>query len=189
MSDQTAPQPLTDQQLDEILDTGLGWLYDTVQPDDAHQHHLGIVFHLPEANRWYGFVPEGARSLPVVSVDVLTVEWIDNGPNGLGTPGNPLELGELDVLAAGLRRRGVESSGTWNGHPGATGSVGLVRPAHPTLVAAVDRYRRGCVVHPERSVFCDCEAWRAEGARIVRPAPFPVAAVVSSAAGTPGNTR
>lgn len=159
----------TNQQLDEILDTGLGWLYDTVQPDDAHQQHHGIVLHLPEVNRWYGFCPDGARHLPVVSVNVIKPEWIDNGFNRPSTLANPLGSDELPQLAEELRRRGFESFGTWNGHPSDTGSVGLVREAHPTLTAAVQRYHRGCTAHPERSVFCDCEHWRAEGARIIRP--------------------
>ncbi|MFD4786573.1 hypothetical protein ACFWN1_05725 [Streptomyces sp. NPDC058459] len=150
-----------------LLDTGLGWLFDTVQPGDCHQHHLGIVLHLPEANRWYGFIPEGTRALPVVSVAVTKVDWIDDGP--LQVPANPLRPDELPALAGELRDRGFESFGTWNGHPGATGSVGLIRPAHPTLVGAVDRYRRGCITHPKQSVFCDCEDWRAEAARANDP--------------------
>ncbi|CAL9664270.1 hypothetical protein SUDANB1_07130 [Streptomyces sp. enrichment culture] len=153
-----------------ILDTGLGWLFDTVQPDDAHTDHHGIVLGLPEANRRYGFCPSGYRSRTVVVVDVAKVEWIDNGPNDLKTPANPIEAGELDALADELRRRGYEVDTTWNGHPGVTGSVGLARTAHPTLVAAVDRYRRGCTVHPRRTVFCDCEHWNAGFRRIVRPA-------------------
>lgn len=155
--------------LARILDTGLGWLYDTVQPDDAHQQHHGITLGLPEANRWYGFCPDGARHLPVVIVNVSKPRWIDNGFNQPMTLANPLDPDELPALADELRRRGFESYSTWNGHPGDSGSVGLVRPAHPTLVAAVERYHRGCTVHPNRSVFCDCEQWTAGFRRVVRP--------------------
>jgi hypothetical protein len=157
--------------LSTALDTGLNWLYETAQPDDAHQQHHGIVLHLPEANRWYGFCPTGANNLPVVSVDVIKVEHKLDG-DGDYIPANPLKPDELAALATELEQRGYTVASTWNGHPGVTGSCGLRRPAHPTLVAAVDRYRRGCVVHPERSVFCNCEAWRAESNRIVRP-PLP----------------
>lgn len=150
--------------LAHILDTGLQWLYETVQPDDAHQQHHGITISHPEANRIYGFCPTGAMNLPVVFVDVAKPEYRDHLP-----PANPLEPDELATLAAELERRGFAMRTTWNGHPGITGSVGLVRPAHPSLVAAVDRYRRGCTVHPQRSVFCDCEHWTAEGRRIVHP--------------------
>lgn len=160
--------------LESILGTGLQWLYDTVQPDDAHQQHHGITLGLPSANRVYGFCPAGWSNLPVVSVDVAKVEHkVDS--DGDWVPANPLEPDELEALATELKLRGFETSHTWNGHPGVTGSCGLRRLAHPSLVSAVDRYRRGCVVHPQRSVFCDCEAWRAEGARIVRPAFGPAA--------------
>lgn len=155
-----------------VLDTGLGWLYDTAQPDDARTDHHGIVLHLPDANRWYGFSPTGANHLPVVSVDVAKVEHKLDA-DGDYIPANPLEPDELAALAAELEQRGHKVDSTWNGHPGVSGSVGLVRPAHPTLVAAVDRYRRGCTVHPERSVFCDCEAWTAGFSRVVQPAHLP----------------
>lgn len=150
--------------LKAVLDTGLSWLYETIQPDDAHQQHHGITISHPEANRYYGFCPDGFEHRPVVSVNVAKPEFQDYGP-----PANPLRPDELFDLATELERRGYTVRTTWNGHPAITGSVGLVRDAHPTLVAAVQRYHRGCTVHPERSVFCDCEAWRAEGARIVRP--------------------
>ncbi|MFD5221432.1 hypothetical protein ACFWMH_27705 [Streptomyces tendae] len=161
--------------LSRILDAGLEWLYETVQPDDAHQQHHGIILRLPDANRWYGFSPAGVRNRPVVSVDVTKKEYRFDS-DGDSIPANPLEPGELEALADELRRRGFDVDGTWNGHPGTTGSVGLARPAHPSLVAAVDRYRRGCTVHPQRGVFCDCEHWIAEGRRIVgpnQPAPTP----------------
>jgi hypothetical protein len=151
-----------------VLDVGLGWLFDTVQPDDAHQQHHGITLGLPDMNRLYGFCPAGYANLPVVSVNVAKVEY-QPGSNGYDVPANPLELAELEALAAELEQRGYVVASTWNGHPAVTGSVGLAQRAHPSLVAAVDRYRRGCTVHPERSVFCDCEAWRAEGARVIHP--------------------
>lgn len=174
---------MTDQHrtLARILDAGLGWLYDTVQPDDAHQQHHGITIGLPSANRLYGFCPTGSANLPVVIANVAKPEL---RPYDL--PLNPLAPDELFDLATELERRGFTVRTTWNGHPAITGSVGLVRPAHPTLVAAVERYHRGCVVHPERSVFCDCETWNAEGARIVQPVPRPA---VPSAADTTGQQR
>lgn len=159
----------TPDTLATVLDTGLGWLYDTVQPDDAHATHHGIVLRLPDANRIYGFYPESTLKRPVVVADVAKVEWIDNGPNRLKTPANPIEPDELKALAVELERRGFLVQDAWNGHPGITGSVGLDRPAHPTLLAAVDRYRAGCLEHPDRSVFCDCDAWNAGFRRVVQP--------------------
>lgn len=156
--------------LADILTTGLHWLYETEQPDDAHQQHHGITLGLPAANRYYGFCPTGAAGLPVVSVNVAKPVLRDYAP-----PANPIEPGELSALGDELRACGYAVRDTWNGHPAITGSVGLVRPAHPTLLAAVERYRRGCPDHPDRSVFCSCDAWRAEAARIVRPMVAPAA--------------
>lgn len=147
-----------------VLDLGLHWLYETVQPDDAHQQHHGESL-ATEGNRIYRFIPSGARKLPVVVVDVAKVEW--TGPDHDRYPADPLGPSELDALAGELRRRGLPVDATWNGHPGITGSVGLARPAHPSQVAAVERYIRGCLDHPKRSVFCDCEAWRAGFRRVV----------------------
>ncbi|MGW3400764.1 hypothetical protein [Streptomyces zhihengii] len=162
---------MTDRTLAEVLDAGLGWLFDTVQPDDAHQQHHGITIGLPHANRIYGFCPTGAANLPVVVVDVAKPEL---RPYAL--PLNPLGPDELFDLSSEMERRGFKVRKTWNGHPAVSGSVGLARTAHPTLVAAVARYHRGCTVHPARSVFCGCEHWRAEGARVIRPVlPTPAA--------------
>ncbi|GGT67508.1 hypothetical protein P6B95_02045 [Streptomyces atratus] len=73
-------------------------------------------------------------------------------------------------MVAESQRRGLPVRTTWNGLPAVTGSLSLARPAHPTLVTAVQRYHRGCTVHPERRVLCDWEHGRAEGARIIRAA-------------------
>ncbi|MGH3585828.1 MAG: hypothetical protein ACRDQ0_05855, partial [Pseudonocardia sp.] len=154
--------------LDTILTAGLHWLYETEQPNDAWQHH-GLLLTAPTANRLYGFIPANDWKRAVVVVNVAKIEWIDNGPNELKMPANPLEAGELDALAAALRGLGSEVTSTWNGHPQTTGSVGLARTAHPSLLAAADRYRAGCLVHPKRSVLCDCDAWRSGFNRIVRP--------------------
>jgi hypothetical protein len=154
--------------LDTVLTAGLRWLYETEQPDNAWQHR-GLLLPTPATNRLYSFIPANDWKRPVIAVDVATIEWIDNGPNELPTPANPLEPGELDALAAVLRTVGFELTSTWNGHPQTTGSVGLARPTHPSLLAAVDRYHAGCLVHPERSVFCDCDSWRSGFRRMVRP--------------------
>jgi hypothetical protein len=150
--------------LGAVLDAGLTWLYDTVQPDDAHQFHLGTSIDLPAYNRYYGFCPDGGEHLPTVIINVGKLRFL---PGRLQE--HPLTPRELDDLAAELERRGFPVRATWNGFPASTGSVGLARPAHPTMVAAVERYHRGCTVHPKRSVFCDCEHWRAEGARGIGP--------------------
>ena len=150
-----------------VLDAGLHWLYETAQPDDAHAQHHGEQL-AADGNRTYRFVPVGAENLPVIVVDVAKVEY-KPGPDGDMVPANPLEPGELEALAAELERRGFPVRSTWNGHPAISGSVGLARPAHPEQIAAVERYHAGCLEHPRRSVFCDCEAWQAGFRRVVRP--------------------
>ncbi|MEE4540965.1 hypothetical protein V2S66_03155 [Streptomyces sp. V4-01] len=162
--DQTARHSAAD-----VLTAGLRWLYETGQPDDAHAQHHGEQLAAGN-NRTYRFIPVGVHDLPVVVVGVTKVEWVDVNPT-TREPANPLEPGELAALAAELERRGYDVRDTWNGAPGSvTGSVGLARPAHPEQVAAVERYHRGCRDHPEKRVFCDCEAWRAGFRRVVRPA-------------------
>ncbi|WP_331445831.1 hypothetical protein [Streptomyces xanthochromogenes] len=118
--------------LDTVLTTGLRWLYETEQPDNAWQQHHGLLLNASATNRRYSFIPANDWKRVVVVVDVAEIAWIDNGPNELKTPANPLEPGELDTLAASLRALGCEATGTWNGHPRTTGSVGLARPAPST---------------------------------------------------------
>lgn len=161
MTSTDAPKTFTQA---DALDLGLRWIFDTDQPDDAHQQHHGDKLAV-DVNRTYAFVPWGAHNLPVVVVDVARVEWTNDG-RGEKIPANPLEPGELEALTAELERRGYTVRSTWNGHPGITGSVGLVRPAHPGQVASVERYVRGCQEHPARSVFCECETWRAGFRRV-----------------------
>ncbi|MFJ6440241.1 hypothetical protein [Streptomyces sp. NPDC091649] len=156
-----------------VLTAGLRWLYETEQPDNAWQEHHGLLLPEPATNRLYRFIPANDGRRVVVAVDVASIEWIDNGPNELKTPANPLESGELAALAADLGALGFEVTSTWGGHPQTTGSVGLARTAHPSLLAAVDRYRAGCLDHPQRAVFCDCDAWRAGFDRVVQPALTP----------------
>jgi hypothetical protein len=161
--DQTARHKAAD-----VLTAGLRWLFETSQPDDAHAQHHGERL-AADNNRSYRFIPVGAGDLPVIVVDVAKIEWTTDGRGDM-VPANPIEADELERLAAELERRGYPVRDTWNGHPSITGSVGLRTPAHPGQVAAVGRYHRGCTVHPGRTVFCDCEAWRAGFTRVVRPA-------------------
>lgn len=153
-----------------ILTAGLAWLYDTEQPDGANLQHHGVRL-AGEDNRSFSFVPMGTGyRAPVVVVDVIKVEWIDNGPNQHKTPANPLLPDELAELSATLTALGADVDHTWNGHPQITGSVGLKGPAHPSLLAAVANYRAGCQEHPVESVFCDCGWARVGRALVVPPA-------------------
>uniref|UniRef100_UPI003F493083 hypothetical protein n=1 Tax=Streptomyces sp. CA-141956 TaxID=3240051 RepID=UPI003F493083 len=147
------------------LATGLQWLHHIEQPDDAWMHHLGPGITTTH-NRRLRFTATGADNLPVIVLEVAKPTWTEN-PHGDTCPGNPLTPLERDQLADQINALGYAVTTAWNGFPAHSGSVGLARPAHPTHVAAVNRYRRGCPTHPERSVFCECDAWRAGFRRAV----------------------
>jgi hypothetical protein len=150
-----------------VLAAGLRWLYETEQPEGALLTHHGEGMK-GEGNRRFYFIPEGADGPPVVAVEVAEIVYrMDD--EGDKVPANPLEPDELTDLASALAALGVEVARTWNGHPATTGSLGLVQPAHSSLLAAVNLYRAGCPTHPHKSVFCGC-GWYPEGhAKVVTP--------------------
>lgn len=149
------------------LAAGLRWLFDTEQPAGAVQQHHGVGLP-PVGNRRFGFCPAGGDSRAVVTVAVANVEW--RLQRGEQVSANPIRPTELDDLTTELASLGAEVVHTWNGHPGTTGSLALARPAHPSLLAAVDRYRAGCPTHPghgsDKGVFCQC-GWYAAGNDLV----------------------
>lgn len=132
--------------LQASVDAGLAWLYDTEQPDTAILQHHGVPL-AAVGNRRLRFCPVGFNQRPVVVVDVVHVTYIGASLR----PQNPLAAGELEALAT-MVGRSVPVAKTWNGHPAVTGSIGLARPAHPSLVAAVARYHARCPQH--HTVFC-----------------------------------
>lgn len=150
-----------------VLAAGLGWLYDTGQPEGAVLQHHGTT--LQAGGRHYQFCPQGAYQRPVIVVHVTKPEWAPGarGPVLL----NPLAANEMADLAAAVEALGFEVATTWNGHPGPTGSIGLKRPAHPSLLAALARYRTGCPEHPREHVFCRCGWYAAGNTLLVKPAP------------------
>lgn len=170
----TAPQHRPDDIRHPYADTlraGLGWLYDTAQPDDAVLHHLGVTAPTVGA-RQLRFCPTQAvgGSLATVSIDVPSECWQHNDPSDPQRITSVLAPAELLELATALTAAGYRVKSTWNGHPYVTGSVGLDDPPHPTLADAVGRYHAGCPEHPAASVFCTCPGWDAAHGRIVPPA-------------------
>lgn len=152
------------EQLRPTLEAGLVWLYDTEQPEDALVQHHGVA--LPAVgDRWLKFCPQGSAGRPTIVIDVACVQW--GGP--YEPPKNPLAQGEPEQLASMIKRSPIAR--TWNGHPGITGSIALTHPAHPSLLAAVDRYRVRCPEHG--SVFCarthGCRWFRDGDAKVVAP--------------------
>ncbi|NML55314.1 hypothetical protein HHL19_16195 [Streptomyces sp. R302] len=148
------------------LAAGLRWLFDTEQPDTAIVTHLGMS--IPGAgNRWYGLCPSGADGQVVISTNVARVTWAR--ADGDTYAANPIAYGEVAWLKGFLGHLGHTVTATWNGYPGTSGSLALAEAPHPSLTAAVDRYRAGCPAHPTAGVFCDCEAWKQGIAAAVRP--------------------
>jgi hypothetical protein len=162
-------EQLSNERLTAVLTAGLTWLYDTEQPDGAILHHSGES--LPaEGNRRFSFIPAGGSREAIVVVDVAHVGWVDVDP-WTKAPANPLGPGELERITDALAELGARVARTWNGYPATTGSLALVRPAHPTLLAAVDRYHAGCLEHPgygRGDVFCDCDWYGHGNARVIR---------------------
>lgn len=135
-----------------VLLSGLRWLYDTEQPNNAIlQHHGERLDSL--GNRHVTFCPAGNAGRVVI---ILHVTHVDVG--ACWPARNPLRPGELDHLADLLTDIGETVVDRWNGHPHVTGSIALARPAHPSLQAAVQRYYAGCPTH--NTVFCDCGWFR-----------------------------
>jgi hypothetical protein len=158
---------LTEAALD-TLRTGLDWLYSTEQTDDGSiVSHLGISAPVVDERR-YRFIPSGFHRAPVVVVNVFHPRY--TGPLGNQTLVNPLEPGELDRLRAQIEQWGHEVHSTWNGE-GETGSVGLAMPAHPSLLAALQRQREGCPEHRPQ-ILCgwdDCPWYRTHTAKLQIP--------------------
>lgn len=151
------------------LQAGIQWLFEVEQPEDALVTQFGAASP-SVGNRRYGFMPTGWHrkpAAPVVSVTVAQPQYAGDPPERHLV--NPLEPDELELLSAQLEAFGLEVDSTWNGHED-TGSVGLVAPAHPSLLAAFDRYTNGCPEH--RTTMCGWQKcpWLTDGiARLRHP--------------------
>lgn len=155
------------------LRAGLAWLYDTEQPDGAITQHHG---RSTSTGDWrLGFCPLGADDLPVVWVEVATPVYRTIGDDRLLT--NPLGPHAMKQISDALAQLGHPVTKTWNGESHmTTGSCGMRDPAHPTLLAAVQRYHAGCPTH--KSLFCgnpcsdggqDCPWYRDGEAKLITP--------------------
>lgn len=120
---------ISDESLRALLRAGVAWLYETEQPNGAEVSHFGASVRAN--NRFVQFMPEGGR--PEGSRGpVIVVNTRDGDEVGL-------RAGEIDGVVDVLHELGVQVSETWNGAPGCeTGSIQLVNPAHPSLLAAVE---------------------------------------------------
>lgn len=132
----------------ETVKAGLDWLFHTEQddPESIVSHH-GIGAPVVGERR-YWFVPSSFQPVAnaVAVVDVAEPRYDDSltSPTLL----NPLETGELAALQAQIEAWGYQVRTCWNGDGCSTGSIGLAAPAHPSLLAALERNRKGCPDHP-----------------------------------------
>jgi hypothetical protein len=150
--------------LEGALRAGLHWLYATEQPPDALVERRGAKITTTE--RSLRFLPISASDNPLIVVDLLEVHW---AIASFSPPLNALPPDELPGVATELRALGIPS-GAQHYH-GITGTIVLDVPAHPSLIAAVHRYDRGCPKHDTQV----CEApvrdggkactWHADGHR------------------------
>lgn len=153
---------VTDEQID-VLRAGMNWLTQTIQPSGALE---GWGWAAPGADgRRVRFLPVGYKERPVVIVDVA--EPVYDADFEITNP-----LGgdvEASAWVTALHELGYRTAEIWN-WKGNTGSISVDVLLHPSLLAAVQRYRRGCPEHPEKRVFCEC-GWLAAGMRqVVYPA-------------------
>jgi hypothetical protein len=160
--------------VEPTLASGLVWLYETEQPCAALVQPQGIALPVV-GDRRFVFVPDVGGQGAAVGVHVATEAHRD-GPDG--GPREVLTGEELADIAAALKgaHRGVHTrvvftAGAVSGH------VRLSVPAHPSLLAAVTRYRAGCPRHLHlacgylRNTQC---SWFADGfARLSVPTPPP----------------
>jgi hypothetical protein len=140
---------------------GLRWLYDTEQPATAVQNPRGQHLHTP-AGRTLTFIPAGTARHALL---VITADTTEN--TLIGQPSdNSLSPGELTAFADLLEDLGEPVLSTYNGYPGTTAALALIRPAHSTLLAAVARFTDR--PHPHRpDEACQCPWYLDQGARPV----------------------
>lgn len=147
--------------------SGVSWLCGTQQPPAALVRPDGLA--LPTvAGRRLIFVPDVGGKGPAVVVETVGTET---------TTGELLDSDELAGLVAVIQHcGGVEC--VLDSPPGhQRASIRLAGSAHPSLLAAVTRYRKGCPIHRQPSCGhalgpgAACQ-WYTQGfSRLILPAP------------------
>ncbi|MGB8407145.1 MAG: hypothetical protein WCE30_24100 [Mycobacterium sp.] len=104
---------------------GLHWLYDTPQPDEAVVPQQDRGQELMSAGGWrFSFIPAGPSGVPVIVVDSSC------SPQRLSQVDVDELAGHVDDFGETVRRARLS---------GPQGILELDRPAHPSLLCAVDR--------------------------------------------------
>ncbi|VBA34334.1 hypothetical protein [Mycobacterium pseudokansasii] len=142
-----------------LLLIGLRWLLDTEQPHGAlicpHDQSLPSV-----GNRRLRFRPQGLGGHPAVLIEITDADWDFRRSR---TP-NVVSPSELDDLLFVMSDCGEPAAATWQDNPRVTAAVALAAPAHPSLLAAVMRYRQS---HPpyRGEAECHCSPGHCEGSQ------------------------
>lgn len=155
----------------DVLRVALDWLYKTEQPTGAGLSHHGIgSVNLPTIlNRRINLIPGCA---PIINITVAHPVKISTFEVR-----NPLAPGELDEWAEAIKDLGYDVAEVFHSG-GASGGIRLTEQAHPSLLAAVELYAKGCPTHPDGDsapgpglggVFCRCGWWREQASLIVYP--------------------
>jgi hypothetical protein len=133
----------------------LTWLYDTEQPADALVMPAGRELTFGNTDLSVGVRPGVTGPTLVLS---------------LPRPGQSLNRAQWDewqtLVAKLAKKHQTAIARTFNGPPTHTGAVVLDAAAHPTLVAAVQRFQAGCPWHRGACRDEGC-SWYSSGARIV----------------------
>jgi hypothetical protein len=152
-----------------VLAAGLYWLFDTVQPDGALDSHHGTGPRSAE-DRTYSFIPSGHAGMPVVVMEIheSAKRWAPR--RGLMELANPLTDADVTEFEDRLTKLGHTPARSWNGAGCDTVSMQLAERAHPTLLAAVAKYRRGCPEHAGPLCSWDGCKWYPDArAKLVHP--------------------
>lgn len=158
-----------DQQIfRDVLTAGLTWLYDTVQPDGAIITHHGTG-HRAGPRLRLGFVP---MPDPVIVINIADAQYGEDLDRTLKNPLTADEYTEVQILLAELGRPPIDR---WNGAGCDSGSFRLTGPIHPTLAAAVEKYRAGCPVHPGPLCSWDGCPWYPTGNKLIVNPSWPAA--------------
>lgn len=166
----TSPQRLT--ALFPTLVSGVAWLYNTEQPRAALLRPDGVALP-PLAGRRLIFVPDVAGHGAAV-----VVQLIDAGSDAPGQR-EILDEDELAGLADTVVRAGGVGAHVDSPAGTRTARIQLTQRAHPSLLAAVARYRAGCPMHRRpacghnRGAQAPCQ-WFARGFRALVPPSVPV---------------
>lgn len=170
--------------LEEALSASLRWIYETEQPEGALLSHRGWVHVLGRDALVFSGV--GLNGLPFITLRRVGPKY-DHEFRVL----NPLDVADLIQIPILLDRFGYPAVRYWDAAdpsepPGESGTFELAQLAHPTMVAAVERFDAGCLDHGG-DISCGsdtnhptCMWWRDGYALAIKPVwPQPTSAEVA----------